>query len=160
MDYPFVGMAAVPSVVGSRRPTSLALELSATPFRREPALARGGRRPGRAPAPPRPQGARDPLAQPVDGELAIARLAAGVLGDCGHPGPEARPQAALLLVVERLGGVDLEHGLDPRGGDVGVLAAGAGRAARPQPNLRFRNNSRHVLRSRPESLVRGYAADI
>lgn len=128
--------ASLASGIGRIRPAPVALSLRLPALLGEPALAGRAGRPGRTATTEWTKAGRDPLPHPVDGELAVARLAAGVLRNRRHPGSETRPQAALLLVVERLGGVDLEHGLDSRGGHVRVLAAGPRRAARPQLDLR------------------------
>ena len=65
-------------------------------------------------------------AQPLERELAIAGLAAGVLGDRGHARARARDDPALLLVGQRRGRLDIEDRLDPGRRDVRVLAAGTG----------------------------------
>src|SRR4051812_36158946 len=66
---------------------------------------------------------RQARAQPLERQLAVARLRARVLGDRDDARPAARHHAALLLVRQRIGLGDVEHGLDARGGHVGVLAA-------------------------------------
>jgi hypothetical protein len=114
---------------------ALALELRASLLLLEPPLACGAVRLGRAAALARAKRRLDPLAQARQRELAVSRLAAGVLSDRGNPRPEAGPKAAPLLVGESLGPVDLEYRLDPRGGDVGVLAARPRGAARSQLDL-------------------------
>ena len=83
-----------------------------------------------------PQRRGDPLLQALDGELPVARLAAGVLGDRGHPGPNRARSCDLLRLAQARGRVDVEHRLDPRRGDVGVLAprpGGAGGAELGSP---------------------------
>ena len=84
---------------GPRRPAR-PLDLRAPALGREPALARGGASPWSAGGACAGAAPRRSAPQPLDRELAVASLAAGVLGDRGDPGPEAGPQAPLLLVVE------------------------------------------------------------
>ena len=64
---------------------------------RAPIAAAGSRRRGR-----RTASARDePVAQALQRELAVARLAAGVLGDGAHDRPAARRDALLLRLAQR-----------------------------------------------------------
>jgi len=54
--------------------------------------------------------------EPVQGELAVARLTARVLGHGGHPRPRRSDQAPALVGVESAAAGQIEAGLDPRGG--------------------------------------------
>lgn len=101
----------------------------------QPALLRGASRTGRA----APLGAADArgelLGQPLQSELAVSLLAAGVLGDGGYALAEPFAQAGPLLAAEHGGRLDVEDRLDPRGGHVRVLATRPGGAARAQLDL-------------------------
>jgi hypothetical protein len=79
------------------------------------------------------------LLEARDRELSVSRLTATVLGDGRDSRAEPRSQDVLLLVAQRLRRVDVEHRLDPRGGDVGVLASRARRAAGSQLDLGLRD---------------------
>jgi len=81
----------------------------------------------------------DALPEPLERKIAVASLRAGVLSDSGHTFAETVREALLLLCAERYGRLDLEDRLDPRSGDVCVLAAGSRRAARPQLDLTKRD---------------------
>ena len=105
----------------------------------QPALARGAGGPGRPSLHRRRQAGGDLLPQPAQRQFAVARLAAGVLGDGRDYGTSAPDQPFTLALVQRPGGLDVEDRFHPRGGHVGVLTAGAGRTARPQLNLTERN---------------------
>jgi hypothetical protein len=58
------------------------------------------------------EGGLEPCPHALERELAVARLAARVLRDGADDGAEPRADAALLLVVQRAGRIDVEHGLD------------------------------------------------
>jgi uncharacterized protein len=79
------------------------------------------------------------LPQPLERELAVAGLAARILGDRRHARAGTHKQAFPLLVGERARGLDIEDRLHARGGHVRVLAARAGGAARSQLDLRERD---------------------
>ncbi len=85
------------------------------------------------------QRGRQPRAQPLERQLAVARLAAGVLRGRPDHRPAAGRDAALVLVAQRPRARHVEDRLDPGGGHVGVLAARAGRAAGAQLDLRQRD---------------------
>src|SRR5207342_3677860 len=93
--------------------------------------------------------------QALQGQLAVPGLAAGVLGDGGDGGAGTGQQALALTLVEHGRGGDVEHGFDPRSGDVGVLAAGAGGAAGAQLDLRQRDRQTLVD---PQLVGHGYPA--
>src|SRR3989442_1762624 len=57
----------------------------------------------------------------------------------GYARAQLRDHAALLRVAQRARSADVEDGLDAGGGDVGVLAARSGGAARAQGDLRERD---------------------
>src|SRR5690606_5142768 len=119
------GQAPAPSLL-YRRPAARPLAFGHAALGRQAAFLRrprGAR--GAALAPPL-EPAFDAFRQALKRELAVARLAAGVLGDRGHAPPVARQQALALRGRERRGGLDVEHGLDARGGDVRVLSSRAG----------------------------------
>src|SRR4051794_3606595 len=117
------------------RTAAAGLPLTRAALLLEPPLAARLGRLGGAPRARHVERAREPFAQPLERELAIARLPACVLGHRGHARPAARHDAALLLVAERLRRLNVEHRLDARGGHVGVLPARPGRAARAQLDL-------------------------
>jgi hypothetical protein len=81
------------------------------------------------------QRAVEPVGEALERELAVARLGPRILRDGGHARARARTHASLLFVGQRRRRVDVEDGLDPRGGHVGVLTAGAGRATRAELDL-------------------------
>ena len=85
-------------------------------------------RPRRPPLARHRQARSQLLAQPLERQLAVSGLAAGVLGDRGDALAVAGGEAPLLLVGERRRLGDLEHRLHPRGGHVGVLASRAPRS--------------------------------
>ena len=58
----------------------------------------------------------------------LRMLGPRVLGDGGHARAQSRRDPRLLSLGERARRVHVEHRLDPRGGDVGVLTARTGRA--------------------------------
>src|SRR3954469_25381154 len=74
------------------------LALARAPLRVEPTLLRGARGLGRAPRARHPQRVVEPGGEPLQRQRPVARLAARVLRDRGHPRPAARHHAALLLV--------------------------------------------------------------
>ena len=134
------------------RPAARPPHSSSSPAGAAPACAR---RPaaclrGAAPSPPgvgrvgrrrlgTTSAAGDLLRQPLQRQLAVARLAARVLGDRGDHRPELLEQPRPLRLVERLRRLDVEDRFDPRGGDVGVLAARPGGAAGAQLDLAERD---------------------
>src|SRR5215218_10145895 len=81
------------------------------------------------------QATGDPYLQPLERELAVAGLAARLLCHRTDTRPAARHEADALLVAQRARRRDVEARLDARGGDVGVLATRAGRAACPNRDL-------------------------
>ena len=102
---------------------------------------RGPRRPGR------PAGACAGAApsrsapQPLDRELAVARLAARVLGDRGDPRPEARPQAALLLLARRREASISNTASTREAVTLACWPPGPGGAAGPQLDLGFEGSA-------------------
>ena len=105
-----------------------------------------------------PQRGREPLAQPLEREVAVARLGPLVGGHHPHlvtepleePGPLARP--------ERRRAGDVEAHLDARVGGVGVLATGAAAAAEPPRQLR---RGDHERRRHPHpARIIGHAASV
>jgi hypothetical protein len=129
----------VASWLGQLRAAAGALELGPSALLLQAPFPSRTRRLGGAPAAPRAKRGGDSLAQPGKGELAVACLAAAVLGDRGHAWAEAGPERLFLLAAQRLRGVDVEHGLDSRGGDVCVLSSGSRRAAGAQLDLGVRD---------------------
>jgi hypothetical protein len=89
------------------------LELGPPPLLLEPPFAGGSSRLGRAATATRSKRFVHPLPEACHRELAIACLTATVLGNRGHTWAEPRSQCVLLLVAQRLRGVDLEDRLDP-----------------------------------------------
>jgi hypothetical protein len=69
---------------------------------------------------------REALAQPLQRQLAVARLTARILGDRCDALAELLLETAALLGGERGGSGDVEYRLDPGSGDVRVLPAGTG----------------------------------
>src|SRR3954451_9839803 len=98
------------------RPPARRLALALTPLLVEPALPARLGRPRLASRARHMKGAAQPLAEPLEGGLAISRLPAGVLRDGGHARPAARHDSPLLVLAECGRGGDIEHGLDPRSG--------------------------------------------
>jgi hypothetical protein len=90
----------------------------------------------------------------LEGEFAVAGLAAGVLCHGCHARAVAGHQPALLLVGQGGRGGDVEDRFDTRRGDVGVLASGSRRAARSQLDLAERNSEAARDRQR---IVDGHA---
>src|SRR3954454_10769187 len=109
-----VAAGGAPAVTLARPALGLALQA---------ALARALRRLGGGARPRDMQRAAEALLQAAQRQVAVARLAAGVLGDRADDRSTAVEDPALLIVAERAGGGDVEAGLDARGGHVGVLAA-------------------------------------
>src|SRR5581483_2397199 len=120
-------------------PAPQALQLAALPLGGQAPPARGGRGPGWAALRRLPERLRELGPEPLEGELAVPRLASRVLRDGAHPLAEHAPQAFALGDRERARLPDVEDRLGARSGDVGVLSAGPGRAAVPQPYLRERD---------------------
>jgi hypothetical protein len=121
----------------------------------EPPLARGTTRFGR-PAPPAHDERRaDLLRQTFQRQLAIARLAARLLGDGGDQRPDALEQPRALRLLEGGRRPYVEDRFDPRSGDVGVLAPGPGGTARPQLDLCQRDRQPLV-----DLQLVGYAATV
>src|SRR5262249_54442157 len=124
-------------VVGRPASGPLALRLPALVL--ETPLARRAGRPRRAARLGPAEGLGPLAAQPLQRELAAVRLAAGVLGDCRDLWTKLPEQEVSLLLRQRLRGLDVEDCLHSRGRHVRVLAARAGRAARPELDLIERN---------------------
>jgi hypothetical protein len=76
-----------------------------------------------------------PGAQALERELAIAGLAAGVLGDRADDRTATRHDARLLRLGQRIRGVDVEHGLHTRRRDVRMLTTGTRGTAGTQGDL-------------------------
>jgi hypothetical protein len=116
-------------------PAASPLEFGSAALLLQPPFAGGPAGLGRAATAARSKRFGDPLPEARNRELAVARLTATVLGNRSHPWAEPGSQSFLLLVAQHLRGVDLEDGLDARGGDVGVLASRPRRAAGSQLDL-------------------------
>src|SRR5439155_15541606 len=100
--------------------------------------ARTGRPPFRCDA----QRGRELRAQPIEGDLAIARLRAGVGGRGARDRPDQVQQAGSLTRTERCGTRDVEDDLGPRvRGGRGLATWAAGRIEAPG-ELGGRNGSR------------------
>ena len=82
------------------------------------------------------------LDEALDCELAVAGLAALVLRDARRTGACTRDDTPFLDVGERGGRLDVEQGVDPRRGLLGVLSARAARARDAQRDLREREEGR------------------
>jgi len=82
--------------------------------------------------------------QPLQRQLPVPRLAAGVLGDGRDPGAVTLPDSPSLLLVQRRRRLGVEDRLDPRGGDVRVLPAGARRTAGADLDLAQRDREARV----------------
>src|SRR5262245_19316857 len=82
------------------------------------------------------QGGPELLDEPLDGELAVARLAPFVLGDCPHDSTDTCDDAALLGIGECARRLDVEHRLDARRRLLRVLPARAARARDTEVDLR------------------------
>ena len=78
---------------------------------------------------------REPLREPLQREVAVARLRARVLRHRGHARAELGADPLLLRVAQRSRRTHVEGRLDPRGRDVRVLTTGTGRARRPYLDL-------------------------
>jgi hypothetical protein len=104
-------------------PAPLAFAGSALLF--EAPLARGAGRLGRPAGARHREGRGDLAGEPLQRQLAVARLASRVLSHGRDRRPEALQQPRPLRFVQRLRRLDVEDRFDPRRGDVGVLAAGA-----------------------------------
>src|SRR5690349_7528206 len=99
---------ALSVLVVSGRPPPGALAVTRAALLRRPALARRPRRPGRAPRAGHLERVVEPRRQPLQRQLAIARLSARLLGDRGHARPEPRHDPPLLLLAQRRGGRHVE----------------------------------------------------
>jgi hypothetical protein len=88
--------------------------------------------------------------QPLQRQLAVAGLASRILSNGGHLPTVPLPDPPPLLVVKRRRRVDVEDGLDPRGGDVGVLASRARRTAGAKLDLAQRDRE---ARGDPKRIV-------
>src|SRR5688572_2425739 len=111
------------------------LLLARPPLRLQPPALRPRGRLRRAPRAGDVQAEREPPRQPLQSELAVARLAARVLRDARDPRPALLDDAALLVVGERARCRDVERRLDPRRGDVRMLPARAAGPAGPDDDL-------------------------
>src|SRR5437588_136976 len=122
-----------------------ALELTTAPLALQPNLARRASRPRRPPPPRHRQRRSNPRAQPLQRQLPVPGLRARVLRDRGDPRAAARHHPPLLPLAQRLGRRHVEDRLDPGGGDVRVLPAGARRPAGAELDLaeRDRDPARH-----------------
>src|SRR3954453_2873815 len=131
--------AGVYCLVVAGRTAHCSLTLPRAPFFLGAPLARGARGLRRVPRPRHAQRAVDAVRQPLQRQLAVARLAARLLRHGGHARAEARHDPALLLVAERAGGRHVEDGLHARSGHVGVLPARARRPAGADLDLAVRD---------------------
>src|SRR3954447_14142176 len=84
---------------------------------------------------------REPGREPLQRQIAGARLRAGVLRHRGHPSAQSGHRACLLRVAQRARLRDVERGLDPRGRDVCVLASRTGRARGADRNFGHRDGN-------------------
>src|SRR4051812_29413733 len=84
---------------------------------------------------------REPGREPLQRQIAVARLRAGVLRHRGHPSAQSGHRACLLRVAQRARLRDVERGLDPRGRDVRVLASRTGRARGANRNFGHRDGN-------------------
>src|SRR5438094_226841 len=94
-------------------------------------------------------------AEPLDCELAIARLTPLVLRDRSQNRAGARDHAPLLRVRQRVRGLDVEDGDDPRLGLLRVLAAGPARAG----DLQLDFGQRQHDRTRDANRLGGHGRD-
>ena len=82
-----------------------------------------------------PKSRRELLGEALQRQLPVSRLAASVLGDGGDQRADPFQQPSPLRLIKRHRRLDVEYRFDPRGGDIGVLTAGAGGTAGAQLDL-------------------------
>jgi hypothetical protein len=81
------------------------------------------------------QGGAQLFDETLDGELAVAQLAALVLGDCPEHWTETGDDTVFLRLAERRRGGDVERCFDPRRRLLGVLSTGTARPRESQLDL-------------------------
>src|SRR5215203_4536417 len=118
-----------------RRTAAVALFFSGPLLLLQAALAGGAGRPRRSALAAHAQAGCDLRGQPLQREVAIASLPSRVLGDRGDDWAQPLEQPGALRLVEARRCFDVEECFHPRGGDVGMLTAGARGAAGPQLDL-------------------------
>lgn len=99
------------------------LALSGAALVRQPARAGSGGWAGRVTVAGSCQSTLEPLGQPLECELAVARLRTLVLRHRHQPRPGARQDAISLILAQRRRGEHVEDRFHAGGGDVSVLAA-------------------------------------
>jgi len=103
-------------------------------------LAGGGAGARRTPLATRAERGRERGGEPLEGELAVSRLAPLVLGDRADHRAETLEQAPALRIGQRGGCRHVEDGLHARLRLLRVLAAGAARARGAKLDLRERED--------------------